>query len=112
MDVTHYFNDVQGEPGSGVSVYSAKSKARCNPLYRTSLGTGPINEFAFSPCGHYLAAVSQVKPGKNIYNSRENIYPCVPCVGRLAAGAALRHDGDGGERQELLRGAAVCLLVT
>ena len=56
-----------------MSVYSAKSKARCNPLYRTSLGTGPINEFAFSPCGHYLAAVSQVKPGKNIYNSQENI---------------------------------------
>jgi len=49
----------QGEPGSGVSVYSAKTKARCNPLYRTSLGSGPINEFAFSPCGHYLAAVSQ-----------------------------------------------------
>ena len=67
--LTTYLLRVKGEPGSGVSVYSAKSKARCNPLYRTSLGTGPINEFAFSPCGHYLAAVSQVKPGKNIYKN-------------------------------------------
>ena len=64
--LTTYLLRVQGEPGSGVSVYSAKTKARCNPLYRTSLGSGPINEFAFSPCGHYLAAVSQVTPGKNI----------------------------------------------
>ena len=26
---------------------------------RTSIGSGPINEFTFSPCGQYLALVSQ-----------------------------------------------------
>ena len=30
-----------------------------NPLYRWSIGRGPIHEVSFSPCGHFLATVSQ-----------------------------------------------------
>ena len=30
-----------------------------NFTIRCSIGTGPINEFVFSPCGAYLAVVSQ-----------------------------------------------------
>ena len=30
-----------------------------NPLYKWAVGTGSINEFAFSPCGHFLAVASQ-----------------------------------------------------
>ena len=45
--------------GEGFTVYSAKSKSRANPVTRTSIGAGPINEFSFSPCGGYLALVGQ-----------------------------------------------------
>ena len=29
-------------------------------LSRCAIGAGPINEFVFSPCGQFLAVVSQV----------------------------------------------------
>ena len=45
--------------GEGFTVYTCKTKSTKNPVYRTSIGTGPINEFTFSPCGSYLALVSQ-----------------------------------------------------
>ena len=45
--------------GEGFTVYTAKTKSRANPTTRTSIGAGPINEFTFSPCGQYLALVSQ-----------------------------------------------------
>jgi len=45
--------------GEGFTVYTCKTKSTKNPVYRTSIGTGPINEFTFSPCGNYLALVSQ-----------------------------------------------------
>ena len=40
-------------------MYTAKTKSRANPVTRISIGAGPINEFTFSPCGGYLALVSQ-----------------------------------------------------
>jgi len=45
--------------GEGYTVYTCKTKSTKNPVYRTSIGSGPINEFTFSPCGSYLALVSQ-----------------------------------------------------
>ena len=45
--------------GDGFTVYTCKTKSTKNPVYRTSIGSGPINEFTFSPCGGYLALVSQ-----------------------------------------------------
>ena len=66
------------ESGEGFTVFSVKGKAVRNPTarlytevfetfkrlvlnqpftYRCSLGSGPINEFVFSPCGAYLAVV-------------------------------------------------------
>ena len=45
--------------GEGFTVYTAKTKSRANPMTRISIGAGPINEFTFSPCGAYLALVSQ-----------------------------------------------------
>lgn len=49
----------QQKQGEGFTVYSAKAKAGRNPTTRCSVGAGPINEFVFSPCGAYLALVSQ-----------------------------------------------------
>jgi len=45
--------------GEGFTGYTCKTKATKNPVYRCSIGSGPINEFVFSPCGAYLAVVSQ-----------------------------------------------------
>jgi len=45
--------------GEGFTGYTCKTKATKNPVYRCSIGAGPINEFVFSPCGAYLAVVSQ-----------------------------------------------------
>ncbi len=67
--------------GEGFAVYTSKAKStrlvkvtsvsqRClyrifvcndsrNPLYKWSVGRGSVNEFAFSPCGHFLAVASQ-----------------------------------------------------
>jgi len=45
--------------GPGFTVSNCKSKTPRNPITRWTLGEGAINEFAFSPCGQYLAAVSQ-----------------------------------------------------
>ena len=44
---------------AGYSVHTCKAKTTRNPLYRWSVGQGAINEFAFSPCSHFLAVVSQ-----------------------------------------------------
>jgi len=45
--------------GESFTVYTCKSKATKNPIYRCSIGDGSLNEFAFSPCGLYIATVSQ-----------------------------------------------------
>ena len=45
--------------GQGYAVYTCKTKTTRNPLYKWCVGKGSINEFAFSPCGHFLAIVSQ-----------------------------------------------------
>jgi hypothetical protein len=45
--------------GEGFAVYTCKTKSTRNPLYRWVIGSGAINEFAFSPCSRYLATVSQ-----------------------------------------------------
>lgn len=46
--------------GEGFTGFTSKAKpANKNPVYRCSIGSGPINEFVFSPCGAYLATVSQ-----------------------------------------------------
>jgi len=45
--------------GDGFTGYTCKTKASRNPVYRCSIGSGPINEFVFSPCGAYIAVVSQ-----------------------------------------------------
>ena len=45
--------------GDSYTVYTAKNKTTRNPVYRISVGSGPINEFVFSPCGAYIALVSQ-----------------------------------------------------
>jgi len=44
--------------GDAFTVYACRAKIACNPLQRWSVGAGAINEFAFSPCGQYLAVVS------------------------------------------------------
>lgn len=44
--------------GDGFSVYTCKTKSTRNPVYRWSIGEGAITEFAFSPCGQFLAVVS------------------------------------------------------
>ena len=44
--------------GDAFTVYACRAKTVCNPLQRWTVGAGPINEFAFSPCGQYLAVVS------------------------------------------------------
>eukprot|EP00094_Tigriopus_californicus_P007460 TCALIF_07182-PA protein Name:"Similar to WDR20 WD repeat-containing protein 20 (Homo sapiens)" AED:0.04 eAED:0.04 QI:348/0.66/0.5/1/1/1/4/0/733 len=45
--------------GEGYSISTCKTKSSRNPVYRWSVGLGAINEFAFSPCGHFLAVASQ-----------------------------------------------------
>ncbi|KAL8612871.1 hypothetical protein ACOMHN_038126 [Nucella lapillus] len=45
--------------GEGFSVFTCKTKSTRNPLYRWVIGSGAINEFAFSPCCRYLAVVGQ-----------------------------------------------------
>jgi len=39
-------------------VHTCRAKTMCNPLQRWTIGASAINEFAFSPCGQYLAIVS------------------------------------------------------
>jgi len=43
--------------GDAFTVYACRAKTVCNPLQRWTIGAGAVNEFAFSPCGHYLAVV-------------------------------------------------------
>ncbi|XP_026274464.1 WD repeat-containing protein 20 isoform X1 [Frankliniella occidentalis] len=47
--------------GDGYAIHTCKTKSTRNPLYRWVLGSDGccINELAFSPCGSYLAVVSQ-----------------------------------------------------
>ncbi|CAL8111628.1 unnamed protein product [Orchesella dallaii] len=45
--------------GPSYTVYNCKSKTARNPVTRWTIGDGAINEFAFSPCGQFLAVVSQ-----------------------------------------------------
>ncbi|NWR59282.1 DMWD protein, partial [Bucorvus abyssinicus] len=45
--------------GEGFSVFMSKNKTPQNPLLKWAVGEGPLNEFAFSPDGHWLACVSQ-----------------------------------------------------
>lgn len=45
--------------GKGYTIYTCKTKSTRNPLYKWTVGRGAINEFSFSPCGHFLAVVSQ-----------------------------------------------------
>lgn len=44
--------------GDAFTVCACRAKTVCNPLQRWTVGLGAINEFAFSPCGQYLAVVS------------------------------------------------------
>jgi len=44
--------------GDAFMVYACRAKTVCNPLQRWTVGAGAVNEFAFSPCGQYLAVVS------------------------------------------------------
>jgi hypothetical protein len=44
--------------GDSYTVYAYRAKTLYNPVQRWTIGTGAINEFAFSPCGHYIAIVS------------------------------------------------------
>ncbi|WAR19269.1 WDR20-like protein [Mya arenaria] len=45
--------------GDCFAVYTCKTRSTRNPMYRWVVGSGAINEFAFSPCAKYLAVVSQ-----------------------------------------------------
>lgn len=47
------------KPGDGYAVYACKSKTPRNPPFRWVIGEGSLNEFSFSPCGKFLATVSQ-----------------------------------------------------
>lgn len=49
----------QVKSGEGYSVHTCKTKSTRNPMHRWLIGNDSINEFAFSPCGLYLAVVSQ-----------------------------------------------------
>ena len=44
--------------GEGFSIYTCKAKSTRNPLYKWTVGHGAISQFAFSPCGHFLAVMS------------------------------------------------------
>lgn len=52
-------NYQQFKSGDGFTIYSCKAKSTRNPIIRWQVGVGSINEFAFSPCGHFIAIVSQ-----------------------------------------------------
>lgn len=54
----HYQLFKQGE---SYAIHTCKTKSTRNPLYRWVIGNEgvSINEFSFSPCGNYLAIVSQ-----------------------------------------------------
>uniref|UniRef100_A0A8C3R6T7 DM1 locus, WD repeat containing n=1 Tax=Cyanoderma ruficeps TaxID=181631 RepID=A0A8C3R6T7_9PASS len=45
--------------GEGFRVFSCKSKTPRNPVMKWAVGSGALNEFAFSPDGRWLACVSQ-----------------------------------------------------
>ena len=45
--------------GDGFAVFTCKAKSTRNPLYKWTIGHGAINQFAFSPCGQFLAVASQ-----------------------------------------------------
>ncbi|KAM4879801.1 dystrophia myotonica WD repeat-containing protein-like [Sylvia borin] len=45
--------------GEGFRVFSCKSKTPRNPVLKWVVGSGALNEFAFSPDGRWLACVSQ-----------------------------------------------------
>uniref|UniRef100_A0A8C4QX92 WD repeat-containing protein 20 n=1 Tax=Eptatretus burgeri TaxID=7764 RepID=A0A8C4QX92_EPTBU len=45
--------------GETFTIYTSKSKSVRNPLLRWAVGSGAINEFAFSPDSTYLACASQ-----------------------------------------------------
>ena len=45
--------------GPGFTISTCKTKSTRNPLYKWSVGSGAVNEFKFSPCGHFLAIASQ-----------------------------------------------------
>merc|ERR1711971_1502291 len=49
--------------GKGFTVYTCKTKTTRNPVHKWTMGSGKtvwaVNEFAFSPCGHFLAVASQ-----------------------------------------------------
>ena len=45
--------------GVGYSISTCKARGTHNPLYCWQIGSGAINEFAFSPCSKYLAVVSE-----------------------------------------------------
>lgn len=47
--------------GEGFSVHTCRAKSTRNPLYRWIIGENgnSLNEFSFSPCGKFLATVSQ-----------------------------------------------------
>ena len=71
LDVsTRFFLSFQlFKQGQGYAVFTCKTKTTRNPLYKWAVGesvsasntstASSINEFAFSPCGHYLAVSSQ-----------------------------------------------------
>lgn len=45
--------------GESYTYYTCKTKPPRNPISKCSLTTGAVNEFSFSPCGEFLAVVSQ-----------------------------------------------------
>lgn len=45
--------------GDGYTYYTCKSKPPRNPIAKCNINGSSINEFSFSPCGDYLATVSQ-----------------------------------------------------
>ncbi len=52
-------NYQQFKAGEGFTIFTCKTKSSRNPIFRWSIGEGAIHEFAFSPCGEFLAIVSQ-----------------------------------------------------
>lgn len=52
-------NYQQFKAGEGFTIYTCKTKSSRNPIFRWSIGEGAIHEFSFSPCGEFLAIVSQ-----------------------------------------------------
>nr|XP_027203124.1 WD repeat-containing protein 20-like [Dermatophagoides pteronyssinus] len=54
-------NYQQYKCGDGFQIFTCKTRQPRNPIFRWSIGSNQsaINEFSFSPCGKYLAIVSQ-----------------------------------------------------